>query len=149
MPDLLPWSRLFSYSCTNALKYQLDPWFDMAPEEIFRAMHWQVLIADMNGRGEPPEEFHDLDAYADYVDGRLAQVTLYRELPNYATEARMARRSFLHDTDDQEGVDYQEDNFNSLITPDFSVLTDPSDEVPDLVTVLAVESDGEIERRSQ
>lgn len=132
MPEMLPWSRLFTFVCPSVshhLKMRLNK---STPDAIFREMHKGVFVADSFSRGELSERFPDGQGIKEYIDEGLSGVELFRELPDYANKARLARRSFLAD-----GMSYVEDNPN--LRP--AVHDDPHSDQPGIVSVLDLELD--------
>jgi hypothetical protein len=129
MPASLPWSRLFTWACTNAIANYPDGFRAHArtPEQIFRSLHMAVILLDGLGRGEVS---HALDPRArDWASNTLLRTPLITELPAYASKTLAAHSYFL------EASDFTEENPNFLIGPDDA----PPEGMPDVLLLLDVE----------
>ncbi|MGE2767134.1 DUF6615 family protein [Rhodococcus sp. 1.20] len=132
IPELLPWSRLFTGACTNYLKKYVGPGLSgFDPAEMFRSMHRIALIADRKARGEMISQgILSGPRHRDYIND-MDQIPIISHLLPYAESARSARRTFMNNF-----VNYN-DNYQYADDSDFLFYEGR----PNVVAVLEVESD--------
>ncbi|MEU1525528.1 DUF6615 family protein [Nocardia rhamnosiphila] len=131
IPELMPWSRLFTLFCANAFSLQAESWVSgKSSSEIFQHMHHAVILSDLIGRGQIPDGDGPRSrnrAIYDAVASQSRDTELIAELPRYAALTRLAHSYFRN-----AGSDYVEDNPNFEMQP----WDAPPDGYPRMVAVL-------------
>lgn len=95
MPASLPWSRLFTMACTNAVAANPKSLRTHAssPEQIFSSLRMTAILLDGLGRSEIAQT-HDSEA-RDWAFSTLTSTPLITELPGYARKTLAAHSYFL------------------------------------------------------